>query len=131
MESVATLELVGESNFSAEEVFSAERQKRDDDVLDQGGELEHAMSFILEALTAVEAGAMPTRRLYADAADHGIAKRTMERARAALGCRKIPPAKVERELAPDVLAAVPEEDRRGWWIGLPETPNEPPEEWAA
>jgi hypothetical protein len=67
--------------------------------------------------------------MVADAKLDGISQRTIERARARLKCQAIHPAHLLKLLGEEAHAALSEEERKAWWLALPELPDAPPEEW--
>jgi hypothetical protein len=124
VESVHRLQLVSETSASAEAVFERVRRPAGDETSET--EIETATDWLLAYLAE---GPRPTRRLVADAKADGISARTLERARARLRCQAIHPAKLPGQLGDEAFAALNEEERKGWWLRLPELPDAPPEEW--
>ena len=66
-----------------------------------------------------------------DAKADGISTRTLERARARLKCQANHPAQLPDRLGEDAYAALSDEERRTWWLALPEFPDAPPAKWTS
>jgi hypothetical protein len=124
VESVHRLELVGETNASAEAVFERVRRPAGDESAET--EIETASDWLLAYLAD---GPRPTRRLVSDAKADGISTRTLERARARLKCQAIHPGQLRKQLGEKAYTALNEQERKGWWLRLPELPDTPPQEW--
>jgi len=92
-----------------------------------------ALAWLLEVLTS--RGAMPVNALIEEAKAVGIAKRTLERARAdAKGeglIEVIRPEDLSDDIGEDAYESLSKEERRGWWLRKVEDLGEPPvEEWS-
>jgi hypothetical protein len=124
VESVHRLELVGQTDCTAQAVFEQVRAVRDDEAVRT--EVEVAIGWLLDYL---KDGPRPTRRAIADANADGISQRTFERARAKLKCESLHPRRLSATLDEGTYAALSEEEKRAWWIALPPIPDAPPEEW--
>ena len=124
VESVHRLELVGETSSTAEAVFEQLRRPGADESSE--AEIESANTWLLASLAD---GPRPTRGLVSDAQAEGISARTLERARARLRCQAIHPGQLREQLGAQAYAALNTEQRKGWWLRLPELPDTPPEEW--
>jgi AAA domain len=124
VERVHRLQLIGETATSAEALFERARRPADDTATRT--EIETAIGWLL---TYLGDGARPTRRLVTDAKADGISGRTLERARARLHCQPIHPAQLPGHLGEQTYTALPDEERNGWWLRLPEFPDAPPPEW--
>jgi AAA domain len=125
VESVHRLQLIGETNYSAEAVFE---QVRRAPAGDSEREIETAISWLLAYLAD---GPRPTQRMVADAKRDGISQRTLERARAQLKCKAIHPAQLPERLGENAYAALSELERNAWWLALPAFPDAPPAEWTS
>ncbi len=123
VESVHRLQLLGETNCSADAVFEQVRRAPEGD---SEMEIETAISWLLAFLAD---GPRPTQRMVVDAKLDGISQRTIERARARLKCQAIHPAQLHEHLAAETYAALSEEERKAWWLALPAFPDAPPAEW--
>lgn len=124
VESVHRLELVGETEVTAQSVF--EQLRRGPVDAEQQTETDTAIDYLLNALLD---GPQPTRQLIADASADGISKRTLERARAQLDCESIHPSGLRARIGEDAYEALTDEQQRAWWVALPEMPDAPPREW--
>jgi len=124
VESVHRLELVGETSSTAEAVFEQLRRPTADESSER--EIESASDWLLAYLAD---GPRPTRRMVSEATADGISSRTLERARARLRCQAIHPAQLRQQLGEQAYATLNEQERKRWWLRLPEFPNAPPEEW--
>jgi hypothetical protein len=124
VERVHRLELVGETEWSADAVFAQIRRAPEGESVET--EIETAISWLLAYLAD---GPRQTQRMVADAKLDGISQRTIERARARLKCQAIHPAQLLKLLGEEAYAALSEEERKAWWLALPEFPDAPPEEW--
>lgn len=125
VESVHRLELVRESECSAEAVFE---QIRRPPASEAETEIETAIGWLLAYLAD---GPRPTQRMVADAKLDGISQRTLERARTRLHCQAIHPAQLLERLGEEAYAALSEQEQRTWWLALPAFPDAPPEEWTS
>ncbi len=92
VESVHRLQLVGETDCTANAVFE---QVRRPPAGDSETEIETAISWLLVYLAD---GPRPTQRMVADAKLDGISQRTLERARARVRCQPIHPAQLRDRL---------------------------------
>jgi hypothetical protein len=54
-------------------------------------------------------GQRPSKPLFDDGAEQGLARRTLERARAKLTCERIPPAKLRERIGDEAYEELPEE----------------------
>jgi KaiC/GvpD/RAD55 family RecA-like ATPase len=125
VESVHRLELVGETDCTAQAVFEQLRLPPKDEAVQT--EIETAINWLLDYL---KDGPRPSRRMIADAKLDGVSGRTLERARAQLKCRSIPPSRVAEFLNGEAYQALTDQERRVWWIALPAIPDAPPEAWS-
>jgi hypothetical protein len=105
-------------------VFERVRRPAEDEASET--EIETASTWLLAHLAD---GPRPTRRMVADAKADGISARTLERARARLKCEAIHPAQLRERLGEKTYATLSEEERKAWWLALPQLPDAPPEEW--
>jgi hypothetical protein len=125
VESVHRLELVGETNASAQSVF--ENLRRPDD-LEIHTEIETAVEWLLSYLID---GPRPTRTMLLDASADGLTKRTIERARSILKVQAIHPTRLLSEIGEQAFGLLNADERKLWWLALPATPDAPPEGWGA
>jgi AAA domain len=125
VESVHRLQLIGETDCSADAVFE---QVRRPPAGDSETEVETAISWLLAYLAD---GPRPTQRMVAEAKLDGISQRTLERARARLKCEAIHPAQLREQLGAKGYAALCDEERKTWWLALPPFPDAPPEDWTS
>jgi KaiC/GvpD/RAD55 family RecA-like ATPase len=126
VESVHRLDLIGETGTSAQDVFEQLRNGPED--LEIHTEIETASQWLLNYLVE---GPRPTKMMIRDADSDGLSKRTIERARAKLKVESIHPARLPDMLGDEAYRRLSEDERKVWWVALPETPDAPPEEWAA
>jgi RecA-family ATPase len=124
VERVHRLELVGETECSADLVFEQIRRAPEGESAET--EIETAISWLLAYLAD---GPRQTQRMVADAKLDGISQRTIDRARARLKCQAIHPAHLLKLLGEEAHRGLSEEERKAWWLALPELPDAPPEEW--
>jgi putative DNA primase/helicase len=124
VESVHRLQLVGETASSAEAVFEQVRRPPAGESVER--EIETAITWLLAHLSH---GPRQVQRMVADAKLDGISQRSIERARARLKCQAIHPAQLRERLGEDAYTTLSDEERKAWWLALPQFPDAPPEEW--
>jgi hypothetical protein len=126
VESVHRLQLIGETDCTANAVF--EQVRRAPEGESSESEIETAITWLLAYLAD---GPRPTKRTVADAQADGISTRALERARARLKCQAIHPAQLPDRLGGHAYDALSEEERNAWWVALPHFPDAPPAEWTS